>query len=73
MRMIAITFAALFLSTIGAGADGMWCAYYGERINCGFHSFEQCRAALSGGSTFCRRNPFSAYAAEPQRRYRPTR
>jgi len=70
MRPIAIAFAAVFLSTIGAHADGTWCAHYGERINCGFHSFEQCRAAVSGGSTFCRRNPLSSYAAEPQSRYR---
>ena len=28
MRTIAITFAALFLFTIGAHADGTWCAHY---------------------------------------------
>jgi Protein of unknown function (DUF3551) len=76
MRTVAITFAALFLSTIGAHADGTWCAHYGNKgggTNCGFYSFEQCQAARSGNGGFCQRNPFSAYAAEPRRRYRPAR
>ena len=67
--IVAVTFAALSLTTTGARADGTWCAYYGQRINCGFHSFEQCRASVSGGSEFCQRNPFSSYAAEPRRRH----
>ena len=85
MRMIplvAITFAALSLSTIGARADGTWCAHYGGRNggnNCGFYSFQQCEAARSGNGGFCQPNPFSAYgsagsaygsAREPRRRYR---
>jgi hypothetical protein len=80
MRTIAITFAALFLSIIGAHADGTWCANYGvPHSNCGFYSFEQCMAALSGNGGFCQRNPFTlgsagsayGYAAEPPRgRYR---
>jgi hypothetical protein len=76
MRTIAITFAALFLSAVGAHADGTWCAHYGGRsggTNCGFYSFSQCMAALSGNGGMCQRNPFSAYAADPQRRYRRAR
>ena len=45
----AITFAALSLSTTGVRADGTWCAHYGtglEGMNCGFYSFEQCRATV---------------------------
>jgi hypothetical protein len=37
--LLAITFAALSLSTIGVRADGTWCAHYGtglEGTNCGF-------------------------------------
>jgi Protein of unknown function (DUF3551) len=79
--LIAITFAALFLSIIGARADGTWCADYSGigATNCGFHSFEQCQATVSGIGGFCRRNPFSANgsagsaygsAREPRRRYR---
>jgi Protein of unknown function (DUF3551) len=85
MRAVAITFAALFLSTIGAQADGTWCAHYSGKAggtNCGFYSFEQCQAARSGNGGFCQRNPFSAYgsagspydaAREPRRRYRRDR
>src|SRR5438132_4361408 len=71
--MTAITFAALLLSGNVARADGSWCAQYGTGFsgkNCGFYSFEQCRASVSGIGGFCQRNVFSANAAEPRRRYR---
>ena len=58
----AIAFAAVFLSSSGAHADGSWCAHYGGEdsgANCGFYSFEQCEAARSGNGGFCRRNTFS--------------
>ena len=79
---VAITLAALSLSTIGARADGTWCAHYGTQggaTNCGFYSFQQCMATISGNGGFCQTNPFSAYGAagsaygsarEPRRRYR---
>jgi hypothetical protein len=76
--LIAITFAGLSLSAIGARADGTWCAHYGvPHSNCGFYSFQQCMAAISGNGGFCQLNPFSASAGsaygsarEPRRRYR---
>src|SRR4051812_47631522 len=74
--LVAITLAALSLSIGGARADGTWCAHYGTRggaTNCGFYSFEQCRATVSGIGGFCQRNAFSAYAAEPRGRYRRAR
>jgi hypothetical protein len=57
----AITFAGLLLSSIGARADGTWCAHYGSNAgtNCGFYSFQQCEAARSGNGGFCYQNPFS--------------
>jgi len=61
-RVVAITFTALFLSTVGAHADGTWCAQYsmqGGGSNCGFYSFEQCQATVSGIGGFCMRNPFA--------------
>jgi hypothetical protein len=75
MRTIAITFAALFLTSIGARADGTWCAQgiKGGGTNCGFYSYEQCMAAVSGNGGFCQRNPFSSSSAEPQRRSRSGR
>src|SRR5260370_13614411 len=72
---VAIRFASLSVSTIEARADGTWCAFYGTGFsgrNCGFYSFEQCRASVSGIGGFCQPNTFSAPAAarEPRRRYR---
>jgi Protein of unknown function (DUF3551) len=40
-----------------------WCAYYGGRLsgtNCGFVTFEQCMAAISGNGGFCNNNPLYA-------------
>ena len=54
----AITFAAVFLSSVGARADGTWCAHYVLHTNCGFYSFAQCAATLSGNAGFCSRNQF---------------
>jgi purine-cytosine permease-like protein len=57
-----------------------WCADYGEEMggssNCGFATFAQCMAALSGNGGFCNRNtqymPFSsARGTEQRRRHRP--
>ena len=78
MRAIPIAAITLFLSTIGAHADGTWCAQYGSRgggTNCGFYSFQQCEEARSGNGGFCYQNPFSAYgyAGQPQRRYQRDR
>jgi hypothetical protein len=74
IAVAAIMFAALSLYTIGARADGTWCANYGSHggANCGFYSFEQCRATVSGIGGFCQPNTFSGYgaASEPRRRYR---
>ena len=38
-------------------ASASWCAEYsglGGTEQCGFSSFEQCQATVSGGSSFCR-------------------
>ena len=54
--LLAIAAAVLALSGIGAQAQGRWCANYGGPAggsNCGFHSFEQCRATVSGIGGFC--------------------
>jgi Protein of unknown function (DUF3551) len=68
--LVAMTFAA-------PRADGTWCAQYSNHgaTNCGFYSFGQCRATVSGIGGFCMRNPFSTYgsAREPRWRYRRDR
>jgi hypothetical protein len=60
----------MFAIVVGAAAFGSsanaqnypWCAYYGGGeiggggTNCGFTSFEQCMATLSGMGGFCDRN-----------------
>ena len=72
----AITFAGLFLSSIGAHA-GTWCSHYTRgSSNCGFYSFEQCQANVRGICGFCQQNPFSAYGyagRQMQRRYQRER
>jgi hypothetical protein len=75
ITVLAISLAVLSVSTVAARADGSWCARYGTGLggmNCGFYSFEQCRATVSGIGGFCQPNVFSAYGAakEPRRRYR---
>ena len=57
MRRISVIWmilAALSLSSVGAHA-ATWCANYGGQggRNCGFHSFEQCQAAIPGNGGFC--------------------
>ena len=76
IALVAITFAALSVSAIGARADGSWCAHYGSDFsgtNCGFYSFEQCRATVSGIGGYCQPNTFSANAAAREPRRRPRR
>jgi hypothetical protein len=77
IRITAITFAGLLLSSIGAHA-GTWCANYGTApgMNCGFYSFQQCQATISGNGGFCQQNSAGSaygYAGQPQRRYRSDR
>jgi Protein of unknown function (DUF3551) len=56
LSLISIIVATLSFSTIAANA-ATWCAHYGSHggTNCGFHSFAQCQAAVSGVGGFCSR------------------
>jgi hypothetical protein len=51
-----------------------WCSYYGgDKMgarNCGFTTWEQCQANVSGIGGFCDRNPYYVEAKKPQRRER---
>ena len=59
---LGIFFVAIFAATAVTPAVAQnypWCAIYsafGAR-NCGFTTFEQCRATLSGTGGFCNTNP----------------
>ena len=61
-----ITLAVLSVANTGARADGPWCAYdVRGGTNCGFHSYEQCMANISGIGGYCAQKP--AYTG-PQRK-----
>jgi hypothetical protein len=70
-----IVFAAVLafgtLTLSGSPSDAQtypWCAHYmgrGGSSNCGFSTFAQCQAAISGIGGHCMRNPFYDY---PRRR-----
>jgi hypothetical protein len=50
----ALAIGAMLLPQDGAYARGGWCAEYSYRAtNCGFRSYQQCRAAISGAGGVC--------------------
>jgi hypothetical protein len=77
IALVALLFAALSLGTDAAQA-APWCAQYGGGdkgggTNCGFYSFEQCMAAISGNGGFCTQNLFETpnrTRSDARRRYR---
>ena len=63
MRMIlaAMVAAAALAAGPAAAIEYPWCADYSVRggaTNCGFSTWEQCRATVSGIGGSCRRNAF---------------
>jgi hypothetical protein len=73
LAVVVVTFVGLTLSSLGAGA-APWCARYPEGAsNCGFYSFAQCQATVSGRGGFCDQNSFEAYGYSQQRQQRPAR
>ncbi len=73
---LAATLVMPFALAAPAHADIQypWCAQYSGRDggrNCGFSTFEQCRATVSGIGGFCERNSFFTGPAErPAKRAR---
>jgi Protein of unknown function (DUF3551) len=59
---IAAMLAGLPLASLDAHAQyAPWCAYYTKGgTNCGFHSYSQCQAAISGIGGSCSPNPSAA-------------
>jgi Protein of unknown function (DUF3551) len=84
---LGLFLASSIIGLAGAAAAAQaqnypWCADYGEEMggtsNCGFSTFEQCQAALSGNGGFCNRNTqyvpsSSAPGTEQRRRHRRPR
>lgn len=72
MRFVLPALAALAIltPTIGHADPYKWCAQYGLREdlgrNCGFVTYEQCMAAVSGIGGTCEPNPF--YTGPDRRR-----
>jgi len=68
--------SALFVGTAGisTNADAQnypWCAYYKSGgTNCGFTTFDQCMATVSGIRGYCAPNTQYVPASGPRGRYR---
>jgi hypothetical protein len=62
---IAMIGASLFMLAIGGtqAEAAAWCAYYDRSTsNCGFRTFQQCLATISGQSgAWCAQNPQGGY------------
>jgi hypothetical protein len=74
MIATALVVAADALPSGAQAQNYPWCAVYGGRDgggqNCGFSTFEQCMATLSGMGGFCNRNTQYVPGAGPQAAYR---
>ncbi len=58
IALVVAALAALPLTSVGARAEGSWCAYDTKgTTNCGYYSYAQCMAALSGLGGSCIPNP----------------
>jgi hypothetical protein len=67
--MGAMAMLSLLLTMAGsAQAEGSWCLNKGGTgsTNCGYYSYQQCMASVSGGTSFCTQNGF--YQNYPARR-----
>ena len=71
LGLVTVLPSSRVLSSAEARADGPWCAHYGtglEGSNCGFYSFEQCQAAISGNGGRCSQNLLYGTDIEARRR-----
>ena len=75
--VMALMVAASSFAPRGANAETYypWCAYYSAwSYSCGFTTFRQCLATISGAGGACRPNPYAAPAADARgRRHKPAR
>jgi hypothetical protein len=71
IALAAVAIATLSFTSIDAQAAA-WCAYYYRGgTNCGFYTFAQCQATVSGIGGYCNRSPSSqAYGGDYGRRSR---
>ena len=53
--------SALVLTGAGEARAGAWCAWYDPyTYNCGFRTFEQCQANISGMGGYCAPNVYES-------------
>jgi len=75
LSVVAILAAISLLGTPARAQNYPWCAQYSGRalggaMNCGFVSFEQCLATVSGIGGFCVRNNLYQPPPGPHRTHR---
>ena len=78
LMMSAILSAFALLAPTASHADPYkWCAQYsgkdGGGRNCGFVTWEQCMATVSGIGGYCERNSFYSGPETPVRRHKKVR
>jgi hypothetical protein len=65
---VGILLAALAIDARRNVHAAGWCAYYDEwTYNCGFTSFQQCLATISGVGGICRRDPHARPGSDERR------
>jgi uncharacterized protein DUF3551 len=75
MRALRIVLIILGLALFSIPAHAEWCAVYRNGgNNCGFQSFQQCMASVSGLGGFCNASPYSSsQRTEPHEKASNTR
>jgi hypothetical protein len=77
LLLCMLTFAGVIVAMPAQAEDLPWCAQYGGHniasTNCGFASFEQCRATISGIGGSCYPNPRYQASPAPYPRRRSSR
>ena len=72
---VALAFIIEAAGTQAQAREYPWCAFYGgigsTTYNCGFDSYQQCLATISGVGGRCQQNP--RYVGEPARRQKKSR
>jgi len=70
MRYLAVALTlglALSFTGVREAHAGAWCAWYDPyTYNCGFNTFEQCQATVSGAGGYCARNVYEPQNAGPR-------
>jgi hypothetical protein len=68
--VVALVFAsALACTGAGEARAGAWCAWYDPyTYNCGFNTFQQCQATISGAGGYCAPNVNQPQTAPDRRR-----